>query len=132
VVFENSEPNKKEYRKFKIKTVEGANDVAMMKEVLTRRFSNPWTQPDLILLDGGAGHLNMAEKLLQEMGFVILIVSVAKGATRKKLETRKSKIETKTEIENLLKNQNLLKNIMDEAHRFAISYHRKVRKREFI
>lgn len=138
VVFENGEPAKKEYRKFKIKTVEGAADVAMMQEVLLRRLNNAWAQPDLILLDGGQGHINMAVGLLNELGFIIPIVGVAKGKTRKNLNlqfpisnefpmTKFSK-----EIKNILDDKNLLKFIMDEAHRFAITYHRKVRKREFI
>ncbi len=137
VVFENSEPNKKEYRKFKIKTVEGANDVAMMREVLSRRFNNKWTQPDLILLDGGQGHLNMAEKLLKDLGFAISLVAVAKGATRK-ISNSKFLIskqfpmsEFSNEIKNILNNKNLVKHITDEAHRFAIGYHRKLRKEAF-
>jgi excinuclease ABC subunit C len=150
VVFENVEmqnlasvqPNKKEYRKFKIKTVDGANDVAMMQEVLLRRFNNPWMQPDLILLDGGQGHVNMAAVILSELGFVIPIVGVAKGKTRKNLNFKfpppaggsNKFLMTKfsKEIKNILDNKNLIKSIMDEAHRFAINYHRKVRKNEFI
>jgi len=131
VVFENDKPNKKEYRKFKIKTVEGANDVAMMREVLLRRFNNPWTQPDLIILDGGKGHLNMAQKLLHDLGFVIPLVAVAKGPTRKKMDLYVGNYALSKEINNILSNENALKRIMDEAHRFAIGYHRKVRRREF-
>lgn len=132
VVFEGGAPNKKEYRKFKIKTVDGSNDVAMMREVLSRRFNNPWAQPDLILLDGGQGHLNMAEKLLHGLGFVIPLASVAKGPERKNLELRISNPGVDTGIGNILNDKNLIKSIMDEAHRFAIGYHRKIRKREFV
>ncbi|MDP1884206.1 MAG: GIY-YIG nuclease family protein [Candidatus Moranbacteria bacterium] len=134
-VFENGEPNKNEYRKFRIKTVEGANDVAMMGEVLLRRFKNAWRQPDLILLDGGQGHLNMAQKLLYDLGLAIPLAAVAKGPTRKKIEVRVPSDPASgfsKEIENILRDKSLLKNIMDEAHRFAVSYHRKVRKSEFI
>jgi excinuclease ABC subunit C len=131
VVFENGESNKTQYRKFKIKTVEGANDVAMMKEILSRRFNNDWAMPDLILLDGGQGHLNMAEKLLhQELGLAVAIAGVAKGPTRKKLDIRRDENLQKRineQVENILANDNLLKSIMDEAHRFAIGYHRKLR-----
>ncbi|MDP1620231.1 MAG: GIY-YIG nuclease family protein, partial [bacterium] len=88
IVFENGEPNKDEYRKFRIKTVEGANDVAMMAEVLLRRFKNAWRQPDLVLLDGGQGHLNMAQKLSHNLGLAIPLAAVAKGPTRKKIEVR--------------------------------------------
>jgi excinuclease ABC subunit C len=132
VVFDQGEPNKKEYRKFKIKTVVGANDVAMMQEVLLRRLNNAWVQPDLILLDGGQGHINMAQKLLSELGFAIPLVAVAKGPTRKKLELRFGKYKLDKDSEVILRDDNLLKSIMDEAHRFAITYHRKVRKSEFI
>ena len=146
VVFENVEtqsiasvqPNKKEYRKFKIKTVDGAADVAMMQEVLMRRLNNAWVQPDLILLDGGQGHVNMAVGLLNKLGFSIPIIGVAKGKTRKnlnfKFQISNEFLMTKfsKEIKNILDDKNLLKSIMDEAHRFAITYHRKVRKREFI
>ena len=142
VVFENGEPNKKEYRKFKIRTVDGANDVAMMQEVLLRRLNNAWAQPDLILLDGGVGHLNMAQKLLSEMGFVIPIVGVAKGKTRKNLNfqfpppaggsNEFSMTKFSKEIKNILDDKNLVKSIMDEAHRFAITYHKKLRKKNFL
>ncbi|MDP1833731.1 MAG: GIY-YIG nuclease family protein [Candidatus Moranbacteria bacterium] len=135
IVFENGEPNKDEYRKFRIKTVEGANDVAMMAEVLLRRFKNAWRQPDLVLLDGGQGHLNMAQKLSHNLGLAIPLAAVAKGPTRKKIEVRTPSDPISgfsKEAEEILHNDRLLKNIMDEAHRFAVTYHRKVRKSEFI
>ena len=132
IVFAGEKPNKNEYRKFKIKTVEGANDVAMMKEVLSRRFMNPWVQPDLIILDGGKGHLNMAQKLLKDLGFVIPLVAVAKGSTRKKLELHIGNYKLNKEINNILSNEVVLKRITDEAHRFAIGYHRQIRRKEFI
>lgn len=172
VVFTNEKPDKSQYRKFKIKTFSGSDDVGMMKEILLRRFkhSDPhlsrfhrdilsleergrqgknfsWPMPDLILLDGGLGHLNMAEKLLhQELGFNacpvkfteggakqfngVKIVAVAKGPTRKKLEIRISRSEkTEEGIREILNDRNLIKQIMDEAHRFAITFHRKLRRR---
>lgn len=133
VVFIGGQADKSQYRKFKIKTVEGSNDVAMMKEVLSRRFNNDWAMPELILLDGGLGHLNMAEKLLhQDLGLVVKIVAVAKGPTRKKLDLRcDSNLQKQADlqIENILQNDNLIKSIMDEAHRFAIGYHRKLHRK---
>ncbi|EKE10671.1 MAG: hypothetical protein ACD_15C00216G0004 [uncultured bacterium] len=138
VVFDGNTPNKSEYRKFRIKTIEGSNDIAMMKEVLLRRLKNNWTQPDLIILDGGRGHFNMAEKLLQELGLVIPLASVAKGAERKNLNVEHSDYERTVrpeiakEINNILQNKILLKHITDEAHRFAIGYHRKIRKKEYL
>ncbi len=148
VAFDNSfgeiVPNKNEYRKFKIKTpnhsVQGkaihhvmqkANDIGMMREVLQRRFRNSWPKPDLVFLDGGLGHLNMAEKLWKELGIDIPIVAVAKGITRKNQELRIKNYESKIDIEKIIKNRNLIKNITDEAHRFAISYHRKIRGKQF-
>jgi excinuclease ABC subunit C len=131
VVFENGVPNKAQYRKFKIKTVEGSNDVAMMREVLSRRFNNDWSMPDLVLLDGGLGHLNMAEELLhKELGLAVNLVAVAKGPTRKKLDIRYDanlQIKPNVQIESIIQDDNLVKSIMDEAHRFAIGYHRKLR-----
>ncbi|KKP97791.1 MAG: Excinuclease ABC C subunit domain protein [Candidatus Moranbacteria bacterium GW2011_GWD2_36_12] len=120
---ENWLPEKSQYRKFKIKTVEGSNDVAMMKEVLSRRFNNDWTMPDLILLDGGQGHVNMAGDLVRELGLDVLIVGVAKGKTRKNLQMT----QFPRELQDFLNDKNSVKHIMDEAHRFAISYHRKLR-----
>lgn len=138
IVFENGKANKSQYRKFKIKTVEGSNDVGMMKEVLVRRFNNDWAMPNLILLDGGRGHVNMAEKLLlEDLGLSLTIVGVAKGPTRKKLDlqfTQKESLnlDDANKINKTLKDDNFLKSIMDEAHRFAITYHRKVRSRNSI
>jgi len=140
VVFENGVANKSQYRKFKIKTVAGANDVGMMKEVLLRRFKNDWPMPDLVLLDGGQGHANMMSELVKELGLDILVVAVAKGKTRKNLNfqfptlptgrqvsNKFSMSEFPKELQEFLNDKNSVKAIMDEAHRFAITYHRKVR-----
>jgi excinuclease ABC subunit C len=122
---ENWQPNKSEYRKFRIKTIQGANDVGMMREVLLRRFQNNWPKPDLILLDGGIGHLNMGEAILKGLHFEIPIAAVAKGPARKNLEFRILNLDERSK--ELLRDRNLIKRIMDEAHRFAIGYHRKLR-----
>jgi excinuclease ABC subunit C len=139
VVFDNSqgsfEPNKNEYRKFKIRTIKGANDVGMMREVLKRRFKNNWKLPDLIILDGGKGHVNMGEKILKDFGLRIPIAGVAKGPKRKNLELsspRRTNSELRMDKKNILKNKKLLKQITDEAHRFAIRYHRKLREKGLI
>jgi len=118
-------PNKSQYRKFKIKTVEGINDVAAMEEVLKRRFHNNWPKPNLIILDGGAGHLNMARKVLRIFHYDIPLLAVAKGPTRKKLDIR-----TFGRVPELSKN--ILEQARDEAHRFAITYHRKLRSRNIV
>jgi excinuclease ABC subunit C len=132
VVFKNGEPDKSEYRKFKIKTVAGSDDVEMMKEILMRRFRNNWPKPEMILLDGGIGHLHMAEEILKFLGLDIPLVAVAKGINRKKLDLRFRNRNLGSNVSNLLKDRSLVKQIMDEAHRFAITYHRKVRKSNFI
>jgi len=137
VVFQNGEPDKAQYRKFKIKTIEGSDDVGMMREVLLRRFKNNWPMPDLILLDGGAGHLHMAERLLRELNLEMPIVAVAKGKSRKNLNFQFSifnqfSIPKFSNLKNFINNRNLIKQIMDEAHRFAVRYHRKLRKKKFL
>ena len=139
VVFDNSGPDKSQYRKFRIKTVESSNDVGMMKEVLLRRFHNDWPMPDIIFLDGGIGHLNMAKKLLQrELGLDVAIAAVAKGPSRKNVKVQISNdksisnVQISNKIKKILADKNLIKSIMDEAHRFAITYHKKLRKSSFI
>jgi len=125
VVFDNSDgelkPNKSQYRKFKIKTVKGANDTAMMEEVLMRRFRNNWQKPNVLLLDGGAGQLNVARRVLRRYHLDIPILAVAKGPERKKLDRRT--FGTVPELSD-----EIIEQIRNEAHRFAIIYHRKVRK----
>jgi excinuclease ABC subunit C len=147
VFFKDKEPDKAQYRKFKIKTVAQADDVGMMREVLLRRFSNSWPastrgeassstrgwpKPDLILLDGGVGHLNMGLEILSSFKLDIPLVAVAKGATRKKNEIILGDCQPKAEIKSILDDANLVKRIMDEAHRFAITYHKKLRKKGFL
>ncbi|MFA6383156.1 MAG: GIY-YIG nuclease family protein [Parcubacteria group bacterium] len=137
VVFKNNEPDKSQYRKFKIKTVEGTDDVGMMREVLLRRFQNDWPQPDLILLDGGKGHLFMAERLLQELNLEMPMVTIAKGKSRKNLNFQFSifnqfSIPKFSNLKNIINDKNLIKRIMDEAHRFAITYHKKLRRKNLL
>lgn len=125
VVFDSStgelNPNKDEYRKFRIKTIKGANDVGAMEEVLLRRLKNNWPRPSLIILDGGAGHLNMARRVLRNFHLEIPLLAVAKGPERKNLDLRSYGTVPKI-------SKNLVEQVCDEAHRFAISYHRKLRK----
>jgi len=128
VVFENGKSNKSEYRRFKIKSLKIADDVHMMEETLIRRFGNNWKKPDLILLDGGKGHLNMARKILANLNLNIPIVAAAKGVTRKKLKLYSANFRKK-EVSNLLQDSKFIGQIMDEVHRFAISYHRKLRRK---
>lgn len=129
VVFTAGEPDKSQYRKFKIKTINESNDVAMMREVLLRRLKNNWMMPDLIILDGGKGHYNMGIKTLGENSVSIPLIGVAKGPTRKKLEIIGQENIKNKKVLNILSDEKLLKRITDEAHRFAITYHKKVRDR---
>lgn len=131
VVFENGESKKTEYRKFKIKSVEGINDVAMMRETLARRMRHTeWPIPDLIILDGGQGHLNMAIGLWEALGISVPLVAVAKGPTRKKVDIYTDpKFAPNPEF---LADKILLERIREEAHRFAVAYHRKVREKAFL
>ncbi len=129
VVFTNNHPDKDEYRKFKIKTVEGANDVAMLREVLLRRFrhrppAGGWRLPDLILVDGGAPQVGAALSALRSLHLAIPIVGIAKGPERKR-----------NDIIGLVPlgfAKDTLIRVRDEAHRFAIRYHKHVRKRKFL
>ena len=124
VVFRRNRPDKDEYRKFKIKTVQGANDPAMMREVLERRFGNGhgWQFPDLIILDGGLTQINAAKTILKKYNLRIPLIGIAKGPDRKgeKLFFSGPKGFIFPDIE-------LIKKVRDESHRFAINYHRKLR-----
>ncbi|MFA6354274.1 MAG: excinuclease ABC subunit UvrC [Candidatus Paceibacterota bacterium] len=122
VVFSNNKPDKNEYRKFKIKTVKGANDVGMLKEVLTRRFKNNWPQPQLILIDGGVGQINSARKVLKEFNLKIPMLGIVKGPQRKN-NFIIGNIPSWTDRKTLIQ-------IRDEAHRFAISYHKNLRSKQ--
>jgi len=143
VVFTNKKADKSQYRRFKIKTISGINDIAMMKEVLTRRIKRTfatyelrlatkkdWPKPNLILIDGGKVHLNMAEKLLRDAGWDVPIAAIAKGPTRKKLDLYYTK-NAHRHFE-IISDIVLLEKIRNEAHRFAIAYHRKLRRRNWI
>ena len=134
VRFENGNPAKDKYRKFKIKTVEGPNDYASMKEVLGRRFARAeqegWELPELILVDGGKGQLNIAHAVLSELGYEgkVGLASIAKG----RAEGESDKIYVYGRKNPILFSRNskalfLLMKIRDEAHRFAITYHKKLR-----
>lgn len=122
VVFNNGKASPSEYKKFKIRTIVGANDVGMLKEVLMRRFKHSeWELPSLLFVDGGTGQVNTAKSVLGSYGLKIPVVGIAKGRTRKKVEIIG---EVPKDIQT-----NLLVKVRDEAHRFAISYHRKLRGR---
>ena len=134
VVFENGEPAKSEYRKFKIKTVEGANDFASMAETLLRRLTklknkekNFDKTPDVILIDGGLGQLHAAKEIAQNLGLDITIISLAKKDEEIYTTASNQPIKLKRD-NNALK---LLQRVRDEAHRFAITYHKLIRSKGY-
>ncbi|MBU6500923.1 MAG: excinuclease ABC subunit UvrC [Patescibacteria group bacterium] len=124
VVFVNGMPDKKEYRKFKIKTITQPDDVGMLKEVLRRRFHNNWTLPNIVLVDGGLGQVNAAKSVLKEFGLKLPLLGIAKGPERKRNDII-GFIPRGIEKNTLIK-------VRDEAHRFAVSYHKHLRGRNFI
>lgn len=127
VVFENGEPNKKEYRKFKIKTVQGQSDVDCLTEVIERRLKHEeWKLPQVILVDGGKPQVNRAIEILRINKFKIPVVGIAKGPDRKKNEFIIG-FKNKEFIKWVNKNKELLIKVRDEAHRFAINYQRRLR-----
>ena len=129
VVFAGHKPDKSQYRKFKIITIKGIDDVGMMREMLRRRFQNDWPLPDLIFVDGGKGHLNMAENVVSEFGHDIPVVGVAKGSTRKKVDMYYNK--EALVFQSVISDEGLVERIRNEAHRFAIGYHKKLRKKNW-
>jgi excinuclease ABC subunit C len=146
VTFEDGDPVKERYRHFKIKTVEGADDYGMMYEVLLRRYQRALEEkdlPDLVLLDGGRGQLNIAQEVFKELRIKgVDLISLAKersagvshGAGAEKRGEKIFHPQFKDPF-SLPENSPLLHfldRIRDEAHRFAITYHKKVRRRETI
>lgn len=130
VVFENGVPKYNHYRKFKIKTVEGSNDFACMKEVLARRIAELnsedvsfSTRPNLILIDGGKGQLSFANSVLTKCGYNIPIISLAK---------REEEVYKPNESNPYILSRDnyglkLLQKVRDESHRYAITFHRNLR-----
>jgi excinuclease ABC subunit C len=135
VVWEDGQMKKADYRRFKIRTVTGANDFASMKEVVTRRYGREenLAQPDLILIDGGLGQLAAALEGLKEVGqqgVPILGLAKARGDKEERvfLAGRKNPIVLKPQSPST----HLLQRIRDEAHRFAITFHRKLRGKSLV
>ena len=131
VVFRGGKPDRTEYRKFKIRTITGSNDVGMLKEVLRRRFKHPavrggfgWALPDLVLIDGGRGQINAAKEVLSETGLKIPVVGIAKGPERKRNDV--------VGFPPKWADKKTLIHVRDEAHRFAIRYHKKIRAEKFL
>ena len=125
VVFENGAPAKDQYRKFRIRTINTPNDVGMLKEVIGRRLDHKdWPIPDVLLIDGGAPQVNAVLEILEEHSLRLRVLGLAKGPERKNNDVigiMPKGLDLKTLI-----------NVRDEAHRFAISYHRNLRGRNFL
>ena len=140
VVFDQGRPKPSLYRRFRIRTVEGADDYAMLREVLQRRFKrsglkgsetskgDTWSiMPDLVLIDGGKGQLNAALSAMKDTGVAsVPVASLAKENEEVFIPRRKEPVVLPTTSPGL----QLLQRLRDEAHRFALGYHRKVRRRQ--
>ena len=129
VVFTNGVPDKKEYRKYKIKTTNNADDYQMMKEVIYRRYFNALmdelTKPDLIVVDGGIIQLRAAKIVLGELNLSIPVIGLKKNQ-RHKTEAIISTDEVEIQLDKHSNLYNLLYKIQEEVHRFAISFQRNV------
>ncbi len=127
VVFEGGRPAKKEYRRFKLKTVQGKpDDFASMAEIMERRYGKEtqWPMPDLIIIDGGKGQLHAALPIIRQAGVTdVPVISLAKRLEEVFVEGKSESIILSHHTPEL----QLLQQIRDEAHRFAITYHRKLR-----
>ena len=144
VVYENGRPKRSDYRKFKIRTVQGPNDYASMEEVLTRRFSHGMEEarqlkesgheetmgsftrfPDLIMMDGGRGQVNIALGVLEKLGLSIPVCGMVKDDFHRTRGLYYNNVEVP--IDKHSEGFRLITRIQDEAHRFAIEYHRSLR-----
>ena len=136
VVYEKGRPKRSDYRKFKIKWVQGPNDYASMGEVLTRRFTHESNGefdsfarlPDLILMDGGRGQVNIALKVLNDLGIHIPVCGMVKDDHHRTRGLYFNNVEIP--IDTSSEGFRLITRIQDEAHRFAIEYHRSLRSKE--
>jgi len=139
VVFENALAEKSKYRRYKISTVKGIDDYAMLREVMTRRYRRLLDEgkplPNLVLIDGGKGHLKSGHDVFEALGLLdrVDLACIAKGKYRNNLETDEVYLLQKKDPVLFKENSPsrfLMQRIRDEAHRFAISYHRQLRGKE--
>ncbi|MCM1466834.1 MAG: excinuclease ABC subunit UvrC [Alistipes sp.] len=137
VVFENGKPKRNDYRRFKIKYVKGPNDYASMEEVLTRRFVHGQNEramgeytsfsvyPDLIMMDGGRGQVNVALKVLDDLKINIPVCGMVKDDNHRTRGLYFNNVELPIDVRG--EGFKLITRVQDEAHRFAIEYHRSLR-----
>lgn len=136
VVYEKGKPKKSDYRKFRIKSVQGPNDYASMEEVLMRRFTHESCgefdsfsrMPDLLLMDGGRGQVNIALEVLGKLGLQIPVCGMVKDDHHRTRGLYYNNVEIPIEVNS--EGFRLITRIQDEAHRFAIEYHRSLRSRD--
>ena len=136
VVYEKGKPKRSDYRKFKIKSVQGPNDYASLEEVLTRRFTHESDKefdsfaklPDLIMMDGGRGQVNIALQVLEKLGLEIPVCGMVKDENHRTRGLYFENVEIP--IDTSSEGFKLITRIQDEAHRFAIEFHRSLRSRD--
>ncbi|MCH8049746.1 GIY-YIG nuclease family protein [Patescibacteria group bacterium] len=134
VVFKEGKPAKDSYRKFRIRTVKKVDDVAMMEEMMRRRikraeqYQKSWGLPEVMVIDGGKGQVNRVQKVLDEFGLHVPVIGIAKGFDRK--QDRLVFDRENLELARIAtRGKELFQKARDEAHRFAVKYHRQVRSR---
>ena len=128
VVFEKGKPKRSDYRKFRIRGVQGADDYASMEEMLTRRLSHYETYPDLIMMDGGRGQVNIALKVMDAVGAHVPVCGMVKDDHHRTRGIYFNNVEIPIDRDS--EGFRLVTRIQDEAHRFAIEYHRSLRSKE--
>ena len=128
VVYEKGRPKRSDYRKFRIRGVQGADDYASMEEMLTRRLSHYENYPDLIMMDGGKGQVNVALKVMDALHLQIPVCGMVKDDRHRTrgIYFQNEEIPISRDSEGF----RLVTRIQDEAHRFAIEYHRSLRSKE--
>ena len=128
VVFEKGRPKRSDYRKFRIRGVQGVDDYASMEEVLTRRLSHYENYPDLIMMDGGRGQVNIALKVMQQLNIEVPVCGMVKDDKHRTRGIYFHNVELPVDRDS--EAFRLVTRIQDEAHRFAIEYHRSLRSKE--
>ena len=128
VVFEKGKPKRSDYRKFRIRGVQGADDYASMEEMLTRRLSHYETYPDLIMMDGGRGQVNIALKVMDAVGVHVPVCGMVKDDHHRTRGIYFNNVEIPIDRDS--EGFRLVTRIQDEGHRFAIEYHRSLRSKE--
>ncbi|PKN73111.1 MAG: excinuclease ABC subunit C [Deltaproteobacteria bacterium HGW-Deltaproteobacteria-10] len=143
VVFQDGEPDKAGYRRFRIKTVDEPDDYGMMREMLMRRFNGAETMPDLVVVDGGKGQLNVALSVFKDLKIKVDVIALAKeertfilgrGVIRKKVAKSEDRVYLPGRKDAIFLSAwpqalALLQRLRDEAHRFAVSYHHKLKQK---